>query len=117
LFYCIIFILFKLRFLVTQKGDINVPILSNLILLFKTGFIEAHSKKSNYSYIINGEKACYNIYDYFDKYPLKTKKFTSYNLWKEIHKCISNKDHLNPELRIKLIEMAAKVNSNRLNSK
>jgi hypothetical protein len=102
---------FRLRFLVTQKGDINVPILSYLILLFKTGFIEAHSKKSNYSYIINGEKACYNLYDYFDKYPLKTKKLTSYNLWKEIHKCISNKDHLNLELRIKLIEMAAKVNS------
>jgi LAGLIDADG DNA endonuclease family protein len=108
---------FRLRFLVTQKGDINVPILSYLILLFKTGFIEAHSKKSNYSYIIIGEKACYNIYDYFDKYPLKTKKLTSYNLWKEIHKCISNKDHLNPELRIKLIEIAAKVNSSRLNSK
>jgi len=108
---------FRLRFLVIQKGDINVPILSYLILLFKTGFIEAHSKKSNYSYIINGEKACCSIYDYFDKYPLKTKKLTSYNLWKEIHKCISNKDHLNPELRIKLIEMAAKVNSSRLNSK
>jgi hypothetical protein len=40
---------------------------------------EAHSKKSNFSYIINGEKACYNIYDYFNKHPLKTKKLTSYN--------------------------------------
>src|SRR3984885_15413202 len=108
---------FRLRFLVSQKGDINVPVLSYLILLFETGFIEAHSKKSNFSYIINGEKACYNIYAYFNKYPLKTKKLTSYNLWKEIHNCISNKDHLNPELRIKLIEMAAKVNSSRLNSK
>jgi hypothetical protein len=105
---------FRLRFLVSQKGDINVPILSYLILLFKTGFIEAHSKKSNYSYVINGEKACYNIIDYFDHYPLKTKKFTSYNLWKEIHNCISNKDHLNPELRIKLFKMAAKVNTSRL---
>src|SRR5690606_4646912 len=57
---------FRLRFLVTQKGDDNLPVLSHLILLFNTGVIEAHSIKSNYSYIINGEKACYNIYDYFD---------------------------------------------------
>lgn len=108
---------FRLRYLITQKGDINVPVLSHLILLFKTGVIEAHSKKSNYSYIISGEKACYNVYDYFNNYPLKTKKFTSYLLWKEIHKHITNKDHLDPELRIKLIEMATKVNSTRRKSK
>jgi hypothetical protein len=108
---------FRLRYLVTQKGDINVPVLSHLILLFNTGVIEAHSKKSNFSYVITGEKACYNIYDYFDKYPLKTKKFTSYLLWKEIHKQISNKDHLNPELRINLIEKATKVNSTKRKSK
>jgi hypothetical protein len=101
---------FRLRYLITQKGDINVPVLSNLILLFKTGVIEAHSKKSNYSYIINGEKACYNVYDYFDNYPLKTKKLKSYLLWKEIHKHITNKDHLDPDLRFQLIEMATKVN-------
>jgi len=71
---------FRLRYLVTQKGDINVPVLSHLILLFKTGVIEAHSKKSNYSYIINDERACYNVYDYFDNYPLKTKKLKSYLL-------------------------------------
>jgi hypothetical protein len=108
---------FRLRYLVIQKGDINVPVLSHLILLFKTGVIEAHSKKSNYSYIINGEKACYNVYDYFDNYSLKTKKLISYLLWKEIHKHITNKDHLDPELRIKLIEMATKVNSTRRKSK
>ena len=108
---------FRIRYLVSQKGDVNVPILSNLILLFKAGTIEAHSKKSNYSYIINGEKACYSVYDYFDNYPLKTKKLTSYLLWKEIHKHITNKDHLNPEFRAKLIEMAANVNSTRRKSK
>lgn len=110
-------IAFRLRYLVSQKGDINVPILSHLILLFKAGFIEAHSNKSNYSYIISGGKACYNIYDYFDKYPLKTKKFASYILWKEIHKHIMNKDHLNPDVRIKLIEMATKVNNTKRKSK
>lgn len=108
---------FRIRYLVSQKGDMNVPILSHLILLFKTGTIEAHSKKSNYSYIINGEKACYNVYDYFDNHLLKTKKLTSYLLWKEIHKHITNKDHLNSEFIIKLIEMAHNVNSTRRKSK
>lgn len=108
---------FRLRYIVPQKGDINVPILSNLILLFKAGVIEAHSKKSNFSYILSGVKACYNISDYFEKYPLKTKKLSSYILWKEIHKHIMNKDHLNFEFRIKLIEMATKVNNTKRKSK
>ena len=108
---------FRIRYLVTQKGDINVPVLSNFILLFQTGVIEAHSKKSNFSYIISGEKACYNLYEYFDNYPLKTKKLTSYLLWKEIHKHITNKDHLKPDLRFKLIEKASKINLIRRKSK
>lgn len=108
---------FRLRYLLTQKGDINVPVLSHLILLFKTGVIEAHSKKSNYSYVVNGEKASYQLYDYFDKYLLKTKKLTSYLLWKEIHHYITNKDYLDLELRNKLIQMATKVNSTRRKSK
>ena len=108
---------FRLRYLITQKGDINVPILSYLILLFKTGVIEAHSKKQNYSYIVNGEKACYKLYFYFDKYVLKTKKLNSYFQWKQIHTRITNKDHLNPELRPNLIEMATKINSIKRKSK
>ncbi len=108
---------FRLRFLVSQKGDVNVPVLSHLILLFKTGAIEAHSKKSNYSYVITGAKACFNVYDYFDNNLLKTKKLKSYLLWKEIHKHIMNKDHLNPELRQNLVKMATEVNSTKRKSK
>ena len=108
---------FRLRYLVSQKGDINLPILSHLILLFQGGALEAHSIKSNYSYIISGLKACYNIYSYFDNYPLKTKKATSLRLWKEIHSRISNKDHLDPELRKELEVMAREVNSIRRKSK
>jgi|SRR5690606_18899662 len=108
---------FRLRYILSQKGDINVPILSHLILLFNTGVIEAHSKKSNYSYVVNGEKACYLLYDYFDKHLLKTKKLNSYLLWKEIHHRITNKDHLDSELRKELILIATKVNSTRRKSK
>ena len=102
---------FRLRYIVSQKGDINLPILSRLILLFQAGALEAHSIKSNYSYILSGEKNCYKIYDYFDNFPLKTKKFYSFELWKEIHSAITKKKHLNLELRNKLIEVARKVNS------
>lgn len=71
---------FRLRYIISQKGDSNLPILSKLILLFNAGALEAHSVKSNYSYILSGVKACYNIYDYFYNFPLKTKKKTSFEL-------------------------------------
>ena len=108
---------FRLRYIVSQKGDNNLPILSSLILLFNAGRLEAHSKKSNYSYILSGKKACYNLYDYFNKFQLKTKKSISLGLWKEIHSAISNKEHLDLELRKILIEKANKVNAVKRKSK
>jgi hypothetical protein len=101
---------FRLRFIVSQKGDSNIPVLSHLILLFKAGALEAHSIKSNYSYILTGSKSCFNVYDYFNSFPLKTKKAISFELWKEIHNAISNKEHLDLVLRNSLIEKAKKVN-------
>jgi hypothetical protein len=41
---------------------------------------------------------------------LKTKKAVSYELWKEIHKAITDKQHLDLELRKILMEKAKKVN-------
>jgi len=108
---------FRLRFILSQKGDKNLPILSHFILLFNAGVIEAHSIKQNYSYVLSGKKNCYNIYSYFDKFSLKTKKYTSYVLWKEIYNNIANKEHLVVELRDTLIEKAKKVNSIRRKSK
>lgn len=101
---------FRIRYLVSQKSRRNLPILSRLILLFQAGAIEAHSKADNYSYIIGGEKNCYKIYQYFDKYELRSKKINSYQLWKEIHGRITNKQHLDPKLRHLLIEMASEIN-------
>lgn len=101
---------FRLRYIVSQKGDSNLPILSHLILLFNGGAIEGHSVKSNYSYILTDVKACFNVYGYFSKFPLKTKKAISFELWKEIHKDIFKKRHLDLEFRSLLIEKAKKVN-------
>ena len=108
---------FRIRYIVSQKGEINLPILSQIILLFKAGAIEAHSQKSNYSYILSGEKSCYSIYDYFHNFPLKSKKAHSFKLWKEIHLAISQKKHLKLDLRQNLIEQAKKVNSIKRKSK
>lgn len=108
---------FRLRYIVSQKGIENLPVLSHLILLFKAGRIEGHSAKSNYSYILSGKNNCYKLYDYFKNFPLKTKKAFSLDLWQQIHAKIVNKDHLNPLLNTDLIEMAKKVNSIKRKSK
>jgi LAGLIDADG endonuclease/Cytochrome C and Quinol oxidase polypeptide I len=101
---------FRLRYIVSQKGDSNISILSHLILLFKAGALEAHSVKSNYSYILTGEKASFNLYLYFYNFPLKTKKAISFELWKDIHSAITKKEHLDLNLRNILIDKAKKVN-------
>ena len=75
--------------------------------MFQGGAIEAHSKADNYSYVLTGEKACYKVYSYFDQFTLKSKKYNSYQLWKEIHKRITNKEHLNSELRPGLVALAS----------
>ena len=108
---------FRLRYILSQKGDINLPILSKFILLFNAGVLEAHSVKSNYSYILSGVKNCNNVYDYFYNFPLKSKKALSLELWKEIHMAITQKEHLHLEKRQILIEKATKVNSIKRKSK
>lgn len=108
---------FRLRYIVSQKGDANLPILSHLIVLFQGGSIEAHSIKSNYSYICSGKKNCYKIYSYFNRFRLKTKKQESYTLWKEIHIKIARKEHHDDKLRQECIELAKQVNRVRRKSK
>lgn len=57
-----------IRFILSQKGDNNLPILSSFILLFGTGSIEGHSKKDNYGYIVSGLVNIDKIFVYFDRY-------------------------------------------------
>jgi len=65
---------YRIRYIVTQKGEVNLPILNHLITLFNCGAIEPHSIKGVYSYVVAGVAACYNILPYFDKYNLRSKK-------------------------------------------
>jgi hypothetical protein len=77
---------FRTRYLVSQKGDINVPVLSQLISLFNCGVMEAHSQKDNYTFLISGLKNIVNIYPYFDEFPFIGIKGDSYVAFKDLNK-------------------------------
>lgn len=101
---------YRIRFLLSQKGAENLPILSSLILFFQTGTIEPHSKKQNYSFIVSGYKNCSCVLSYFDNFKLKTKKYKSYLLWKDIFIQIGSKKHLQNTELLLLIEKAKQIN-------
>ena len=104
---------FRTRFILSQKGDINLPILSKCIELFNTGKIEGHSKKDNYNFIISGLKNIKNIYIYFDKnleYFLGIKK-DSYLKFKKLNEDLLNKKHLDSNIRSSLIKLSEEINS------
>ena len=102
---------FRLRFILSQKGDENLGILSHFILLFSGGALEAHSAKENYSYILSGVKKSPNVYNYFLQFPLRTRKARSYALWESLHVDISRQLHLVKEERELLVEKAKEINS------
>lgn len=104
---------FRTRFILSQKGDINIPVLSHCILLFYTGKIEGHSNKDNYSYIVSGLSNLSNIYPYFDKninYFLGLKK-QSYLKFKLLNQNLTEKKHLDPNIRPMLVNLSKDINS------
>lgn len=106
---------FRTRYIVTQKGDINLPILSHLITLFNTGHIEGHSNKDNYSFIVSGLKNINNIYGYFDLNLdnfLGIKKL-SYLKFKDLNNKLSQGLHLNEDTRKELKLLSILINSSR----
>jgi len=105
---------FAIRFILSQKHEENLTFFSKLILLFNTGIIENHYHKNNYSYLVSGLKNCSNLLEsnYFENFNLKTNKNTSYLMWKDLYFRLLNKDHLNPKLRIELLEKSKLINKN-----
>jgi LAGLIDADG endonuclease len=101
---------FRIRFQVAQTGLDNKIILDHLIQVFGIGVVYPHSYIDTYEYVVIGWKNCLKVFDYFDKFILKTKKRQSYLLWREIHRDIGLKLHLNPIQRARLKLLAAKVN-------
>ena len=78
--------------------------------MFKAGKVSNHFVKNVYEYRISGVKACPNIFPYFYKYTLLSKKFLSYTLWKQISLDLYNKQHLYPDVRLLMIEKARMIN-------
>lgn len=109
---------YRVRYILTQKWDINKPILEYILSLFNTytndlnsiGSVVPHSIINTWEIRINGLNNCKLIDNYFSKYPLKSKKLNSYNLFKLILLKIENKEHLIPELRIKIKQLAKQIN-------
>lgn len=101
---------FRFRYIVTQKGKINIPILNHLVVLFKGGRVDPHFVKDVYDYRINGLKACSSVFPYFEAFSLYSKKAVSYTLWKQLYTRLLNKEHLDPKLRSILKEKASMIN-------
>lgn len=86
---------FRTRFILSQKGDINIPVLAEILLLFNIGTIEGHSKKDNFNYIVSGLNNVSLLYPYFDKYKFLGIKGQSYLAFKNLNLRLENKEHLN----------------------
>ena len=101
---------FSFNYNIAQKGENNVIILEHFCSIFKAGKVSNHFVKNVYEYRISGIKACPNIFPYFDKYTLLTKKSLSYTLWKQIYLDLYNKQHLYPDKKLLMIEKARIIN-------
>jgi hypothetical protein len=85
-------------------------VLEHFCSLFDKGIVSKHSKENVYEFRLGGINNCKNIFPYFDNYTLYTKKSISYILWKDIHKHLVNKDHLDKLKRQEMIEKAKMIN-------
>lgn len=104
---------YRTRFILSQKGDINLPILSKLILIFQVGYIEGHHVKDNYSFVISSLKNIKNIYSYFDKYldNFMGIKKDSYLKFKKLNQMFIEGKHLNNNDRVFMMKLASDINS------
>lgn len=114
---------YRVRYILSQKYLLNKYVLEYILNLFNNnynynlgntksmGSIVPHSYQSVWELRINGLKNCLLILDYFDKFKLKTIKFDSYILFKEILFRIVDKEHMDPKGRKYLTELSKKVNN------
>jgi hypothetical protein len=104
---------YRILFDIAQKGkDNKIFILDKLPLFFGVGTVNKHYQENNWNFRITGLSNTLKVINYFDKskFTFLTKKSTSYLLWKEIHKSISNKEHINILKRQQLISLSKTVN-------
>jgi LAGLIDADG endonuclease len=108
---------FRIRYILTQKGESNKYVLEKIIHLFgknennkNIGSVVPHHIDNIFECRINGLINCIKILPYFDKFNLKTKKEKSYLNWKILLYRFINKDHLNSKLRLEMKSLAIQLN-------
>lgn len=92
------------------KWEENIKILEHLCILFNGGTLSKHHADNVYEYRIGGVHNSQKVFPYFDHHTLCSKKAVSYNLWKEMHVDLLNKNHLDPYKRIEMIEKSRLIN-------
>lgn len=104
--------IYKVKYIISQKYLINKYILEhiNYILMDTNINVYSHYNENNYELRINGIKNCIKLYNYFDNHKLKSKKFKSYELWKEIITEIQLDNYMDIEKRKHLKILASKIN-------
>lgn len=98
---------YRFRFLLSQLGLINQPILvhiRNLLL----GVVRPHSQPNNFELTVNGVNNMTKVLEYFDSHELRTKKAKSYLIWKEVRASLIKGEHLSPDSR-RLLKIKAKT--------
>lgn len=91
---------FQIRFILAQKWFANKIVLDHIISLFsisishEVGYVNPHNADNVWELAIHGVVNCSYLFNYFDIYKLKTKKFKAYTTWKLLHSAFKNKEHL-----------------------
>lgn len=75
------------------------------------GSVTPHHADDIWELRVNGLKNCKGLFTYFDNYTLKSKKKDSYLKWKSLYNKLVNKDHLNKDTRLELINLAKQINT------
>lgn len=90
-------------------GESGLELLLNI---FKVGKIKKHNLGTNiYYYRVSGLSDTSQLFLYFDKHKLRSKKLKSYLLWRDLHFKLLYKEHLDITLRPSLKVLASKVNN------
>nr|QYC94335.1 LAGLIDADG homing endonuclease [Oedogonium sp. 210] len=103
----------RLRFVLDQKDAQKELLYAKK--LFKYGLVSLRSKTNNvYRYTIDSNIGCKNIVSYLSKYPLKTKKQSSFLKWYTVYQMILLKQHLTQEEEglYKIIDIKKEINTN-----
>ena len=106
----------RLRFILDQQCE---SLLKDIYLLFGFGSVTLRNKTNGvYRYTSTGFMRMISIRNYFDRFPLKTKKLNSFINWSKIHSMLIAKEHLSSKglENIRILKKSININ-NSLNNK